>query len=127
MRTHPTLDKLQTLKLSGMYHALAEQLQMADIAALSFEERFGLLVDRELTERDNRRLTTRWRQATLRQTACIKDIDYRHPRGLDKTLMARLATGQWVRERHNVLITGPTGIGKPGSAVRWAIRRAVKA
>src|SRR5256714_1337333 len=112
MLTHPTLDTLQTLKLSGMYHALAEQLQMSDIAALSFEERLGLLVDRELTERDNRRLTTRLRQAKLRQTACIEDIDYRHPRGLDKTLMARLATCQWVRERHNVLITGPTGIGK---------------
>jgi DNA replication protein DnaC len=112
MLTHPTLDKLQTLKLSGMSHALAEQLPMSDIATLSFEERFGLLVDRELTERDNRRLTTRLRQAKLRQTACIEDIDYRHPRGFDKTLMARLATCQWVRERHNVLITGPTGIGK---------------
>src|SRR5215467_4178140 len=96
MLTHPTLDKLQ----------------MSDIAALSFEERFGLLVDRELTERDTRRLTTRLRQAKLRQTACIEDIDYRHPRGLDKALLARLATCQWVRERHNVLITGPTGIGK---------------
>jgi DNA replication protein DnaC len=113
MLTHPTLDKLQTLKLSGMYHALVEQLQMADIAALSFEERFGLLVDRELTERDNRRLTTRLRQATLRQTACIEDIDYRHPRGLDKAVMAQLAACLWVREHHNVLITGPTGIGKP--------------
>ena len=112
MLTHPTLDKLQTLKLSGMYHALVEQLQMADIGALSFEERFGLLVDRELTERDTRRLTTRLRQAKLRQTACIEDIDYRHPRGLDKAVIVRLATCQWVRERHNVLITGPTGIGK---------------
>src|SRR5262245_21004580 len=112
MLTHPTLDKLQTLKLSGMYHALVEQLQMADIAALSFEERFGLLVDRELTERDNRRLTTRLRQAKLRQTACIEDIDYRHPRGLDKALMTRLVTCQWVQDRQNILITGPTGIGK---------------
>jgi DNA replication protein DnaC len=112
MLTHPTLDKLQTLKLSGMYHALVEQCQMADIAALSFEERFGRLVDRELTERDTRRLTTRLRQAKLRQTACIEDLDYRHPRGLDKALITRLATCQWVREHHNVLITGPTGIGK---------------
>jgi len=95
-----------------MYQALVEQLQMPDIAALTFEERLGLLVDRESTERENRRLTTRLRQAKLRQTACIEDIDYRHPRGLDKSLMARLATCQWVRERHNVLITGPTGIGK---------------
>ena len=113
MLTQPTLDKLQTLRLTGMYQALVEQLQMPDIAALTFEERFGLLVDRELTERETRRLTTRLRQAKLRQTACIEDIDYRHPRGLDKALMARLATCQWVRERHNVLITGPTGIGKP--------------
>src|ERR671922_1322228 len=112
MLTHPTLDKLQTLKLSGMYHALVEQFQMADIAALSFEERLGLLVDRESTERENRRLTTRLRQAKLRQTACIEDIDYRHPRGLDKSLMTRLVTCQWVQDRQNVLITGPTGIGK---------------
>jgi DNA replication protein DnaC len=112
MLMHPTLDKLQTLRLHGMSQALVEQLQMPDIAALTFEERFGLLVDRELTERENRRLTTRLRQAQLRQTACIEDIDYRHPRGLDKSLVARLATCQWVREHHNVLITGPTGIGK---------------
>jgi hypothetical protein len=77
MLTHPTLDNRQTLQLSGMDHALVEQLQMADIAALSFEERFGLLVDRELTERDTRRLSTRLRQAELRQTACIEDIAYR--------------------------------------------------
>jgi DNA replication protein DnaC len=112
MLTHPTLDKLQTLRLTGMYQALVEQLQMPDIATLTFEERFGLLVDRECTEREHRRLTTRVRQAKLRQTACIEDLDDRHPRGLDKSLIARLATCQWVRERHNVLITGPTGIGK---------------
>src|SRR5256712_6766254 len=112
MLTHPTLDKLQALRLTGMSHALVEQLQMPDIAALSFEERLGLLVDRERTEREVRRLTTRLRQAKLRQTACIEDIDYRHPRGLDKALMARLVMCQGVREHHNVFITGPTGIGK---------------
>ena len=112
MLTHPTLDTLQPLHLTGLYQALIEQRQVPDMAALTFEERLGLLVDRELTERENRRLTTRLRQAKLRQTACIEDIDYRHPRGLDKALMARLATCQWVREHHNVLITGPTGIGK---------------
>jgi DNA replication protein DnaC len=95
-----------------MYQARVEQLQMPDIAALTCEERLGLLVDRESTERENRRLTTRLRQAKLRQTACIEAIDYRPPRGLEKSLMARLATCQWVRERHNVFITGPTGIGK---------------
>src|SRR6266850_599279 len=112
MRTHPTLDTLQTLRLTGMYQALVEQLQMPDIATLTFEERFGLVVDRECTEREHRRRTTRLRQAKLRQTACIEDRDYRHPRGVDKSLIARLATCQWVRARHNVFITGPTGIGK---------------
>ena len=91
---------------------MVEQLQRSDIAALSVEERFGLLGDRELTERDTRRLTTRLRQAQLRQTAGIEAIDSRPPRGLDKAVLARLATGQWGRERHNVLSTGPTGIGK---------------
>lgn len=80
-------------------------------AALSFEERLGLLVDRERTEREARRLTTRWRQATRRQAACSEASDSRHPRGLAKALMARRATCQGVRERHNVLITGPTGLG----------------
>jgi DNA replication protein DnaC len=112
MLQHPTFDKLHALRLSGMYQALMEQMQMPEITALSFEERLGLLVDRESTERENRRLITRLRQAKLRQTACIEDIDYRHPRGLEKAVMARLVTCQWVRERHNVLITGPTGIGK---------------
>src|SRR5215475_2867782 len=112
MLTQPTLDTWQTLRLTGMSQALVAQLQMPDIAALTFEERLGLLVDRELTERETRRLTTRLRQAKLRQTACLEAIDYRHPRGLDKALMTRLATCQWVREPHNVLITGPTGIGK---------------
>jgi DNA replication protein DnaC len=112
MLTHPTLDKLQTLKLTGMYQALIEQMTMPDIDSLGFEERLGLLVDREITERDQRRLKTRLQRAKLRSSACYEDIDYRHPRGLDKSLMARLVTCQWVRERHNVLITGPTGIGK---------------
>ena len=113
MLTHPTLDKLQALKLMGMYHALLEQMQMPEITEVPFEERLGLLVERESTAREDRRLKTRLHQAKLRQTACIEDIDYRHPRGLDKSLMRSLATCQWVRNRHNVLITGPTGIGKP--------------
>jgi DNA replication protein DnaC len=112
MLTPPTLDTLQTRRLHGMYHALVEQLQMPDLAALTCEERFGLLVDREFTERETRRLPTRLRQAKLRQTACLEAIDYRHPRGLDKAFMARLATCPWVREHHHVLSTGPTGMGK---------------
>ena len=113
MLTHPTLDKLQALKLMGMYHALLEQMQMPEITEVPFEERLGLLVDRESTAREDRRLKTRLHQAKLRQSACSEDIDYRHPRGLDKALMRSLTACQWVRDRHNVLITGPTGIGKP--------------
>ena len=112
MLNHPTLDKLLALKLPGMAKALSEQMALPESQALTFEERLGLLVDRELTARSDRRLTTRLRQAKLRLSASLEDIDYRHPRGLDKAVMARLATCQWVREHHNVLITGPTGIGK---------------
>ncbi len=112
MLIHPTLDKLQHLQLTGMRKALAEQTDLPDIDALSFEERLGLLVDREITERDDRRLKTRLRQAKLRQQAAIEDIDYRHPRGLDKALIASLINGAWIKAHHNILITGPTGVGK---------------
>lgn len=112
MLHHPTLDKLQTLRLTGMVKALSEQMHLPESADLSFEERLGLLVDRELTERRDRRLTARLRQAKLRLSACLEDLHYRHPRGLEKSLMSTLASCQWIRERHNVLITGPTGIGK---------------
>jgi DNA replication protein DnaC len=112
MLSHPTVDKLHSLKLTGMYQALIEQMNMPDINALAFEERLGRLVDREMTERDQRRLKTRLQRAKLRLSACIEDMDYRHPRGLDQSLMTKLGTCQWVHERHNVLITGPTGIGK---------------
>lgn len=112
MLTHPTLDKLHTLRLTGMARAFEEQLKMPDIEALTTEERLGLMADREMTERDCRRLQTRLRRARLRHAAATEDIDYRHPRGLDKSLMTKLATSQWIREHHNVLITGPTGIGK---------------
>ncbi|OYV74586.1 MAG: AAA family ATPase [Chromatiales bacterium 21-64-14] len=112
MLIHPTLDKLQHLQLTGMRKALAEQIDLPDIEDLSFEERLGLLVDREITERDDRRLKTRLRQAKLRQQAAIEDIDYRHPRGLDKAMIAGLVNGAWIKAHHNILITGPTGVGK---------------
>ena len=112
MLHHPTLDKLTELRLTGMHKALREQLTLPAIDELSFEERLGLLADRERTEREDRRLQTRLRQARLKQSACLEDLDTRTPRGLDKALLAPLATGQWVREGLNLLILGPTGVGK---------------
>jgi len=110
--THPPLDTLQALQLTGRSHARLEQRQMPEIPAVPFEERLGLLVDRERTAREDRRLQTRLHKAKLRHTAGIEEIDSRHARGLDKALVLRLATCQWGRDRHNVLITGPTGLGK---------------
>ena len=112
MLNHPTLDKLQQLRCTGMARAFAEQLGATDLEALTFEERLGLLVDRELTERHSRQLTNRLRRARLRHDACIEDIDFRHHRGLDRDLVLALADGRWVREHLNIPITGPTGVGK---------------
>ena len=112
MLAHPTLDKLHQLKFLGMATALAEQLDATDIDALSFDERFALLVDRELTYRDDRRMSSRLRRAKLRRNACLEDINYRHPRALDKSIMLSFSTCRWLKEHLNILITGPTGIGK---------------
>ena len=112
MLIHPTLDQLRTLRLTGMLKALEEQMQMPDIDSLSFEQRLGLMADREITERQNRHLKTRLRKANLRQSASVEDIDYLHPRGLDKALVAKLQSCDWIKEHHNLIITGPTGTGK---------------
>lgn len=112
MLHHPTLEKLQTLRLSGMLKALREQQQMPDIAQLGFEERLGLLVDRELTERQNSRLQSRLRQARLKHQAAFEDIDYRAPRGLDRALLNQLGSAQWVQQGLNLILCGPTGVGK---------------
>jgi DNA replication protein DnaC len=112
MLEHPTLDKLAALKLTGMLEALREQRQMSEYKELSFEERLGMLVDREAIMRQNRLIAGRMKRAALRQEAAVEDINFRHPRGLDRSLMLSLATCQWVRSRRNCLITGPTGIGK---------------
>ena len=112
MLIHPIFDKLQTLRFFGMLSALEDQIKMPDIEKLSFDERFGLLIDRELIDRQNRRFKTRLRKAKLRQNACLEDIDFRHPRGLDKSVIMQLASGQWIKEANNLLIVGPTGVGK---------------
>ena len=112
MLLNPTLEKLQALKLTGMSEALDEQLRSPDIDQLDFEERLGLMVDREITARDNRRLKTRLKKARLRQNACLEDIDYRHPRGLKREQIQQLLGNRWIKEHQNVIITGPTGVGK---------------
>jgi DNA replication protein DnaC len=100
------------LNLTGMAKALSEPRERPESQTLNCAERLGLLVDREMTVRSDRRLTTRLRQATLRLHASIEDSDYRHPRGLGKSLMLRLLSCPWGHARPNVLITGPTGSGK---------------
>lgn len=113
MMTHHTLNQLKTLKLDGMARAFEEQMALPASQDLSFEDRLGLLVDREITWRDNRRLERLLRSARLKQSqACLEDIDYRAGRGIDKRLISTLAGGDWIRQAQNLLLTGPTGIGK---------------
>lgn len=120
MLIHPTLDQLRQLRLTGMLSALEEQLNCPDLHSLSFEERLGLMVDRELTERHNRRLQIRLKQAGFQQPAVWEDIDLKSPRGLDKALLLHLAGCQWIDQHLNCLITGPTGAGKSWIATALA-------
>lgn len=108
---HPTLDKLRSLRLTGMAEAFQEQLEQP-LPDIDFESRLGLLIEREWSLRENRRLKRRLTQAKLQQMACVEDIDFKHPRGLNKVTLLELARGQWIRQQLNLLITGPTGCGK---------------
>lgn len=108
----PTLDKLTTLNLAGMARALYEQTEGSEYQALSFDERLGLLVDREVQDRSNRRLERNLKTAKLRSIACIEDLDFRKPRGLERGVILGLADAAWVKGHQNLLITGPTGVGK---------------
>jgi DNA replication protein DnaC len=112
MLAHPTHERLLALGLAGMAKAFEEQRHSPDLGALSFEERVAIMTDREAAERDTKRMTARLKFAALRQDACVEDIDLRTPRGIDRTLLARLVAGDWIDRRQNCLITGPTGVGK---------------
>jgi DNA replication protein DnaC len=105
-------ERLIALRLTGMAKAFDDQLRQPDANALTFEQRLGLMIDREVTERDNRRLVTRLKFASLRQTAVIEDIDLRTSRGIERAFLAKLIDGDWINRKHNLLITGPTGTGK---------------
>src|SRR5207244_12285513 len=108
MLINQTLDKLEALGLFGMVLGVREQLEGSQYLSLSFDERLGLLVDREAEARASRRLALRLKAAKLRQEATVEDIDFRSQRGLDRTVILSLAQAGWVSAHHNVLISGPT-------------------
>jgi DNA replication protein DnaC len=112
MLNQPTLDTLRCLKLTGLAEAYAQQLEQPEAQRLSFDERLAMLVDRERVHRESRRQRRLLQLARLRQNACVEDIDYQHRRGLDRGFVAALITCDWIRSRHNLHITGPTGTGK---------------
>jgi len=112
MLTHPLLDKLRQLRCQGMLESLQEQLQQPDMQALSFEDRVSLMIDREWWFRENNRIKKRLKNANLRQTASMEDVDYDPTRSLSKAVMQTLSSCQWVRESQNILLMGPTGTGK---------------
>lgn len=112
MLTEQTLDKMNAMKLSGMADALKQQLGSGEHARLSFEERLGLLIDSEWTAREQRKLTKRLRSAKLRYAASLEDVDFKHPRALDRQQVLSLGDCGFVEHRHNLLISGATGTGK---------------
>lgn len=122
MLNEQSLEKLYAMRLNGMADAFAEQLQQTDMAELSFEERFGLLVDRQWIWREDRRMKRLLKNARLRVEACVEDIDYKTPRGIDKSVILRLASCDWVKQAQNIIIVGPTGVGKTYLACALANR-----
>jgi DNA replication protein DnaC len=113
MLTAPTMEHLQALKLDAMATAWTAQQHQADLTALAFDERFGLLVEAEWGARENKRLVRALQEAKLKLSqACIEAIDYPARRELDKAVVRQLATCRWVAEHHNVILVGATGVGK---------------
>jgi DNA replication protein DnaC len=112
MLIQQTIERLHELRLTGMAQALQEQLAMNDLGTLTFEDRLAILLEREMTFRDDRRLTRLLQIAKLNLPASVEDLDFRSPRAIDRSLVVSLASGQWIREHDNVLISGATGTGK---------------
>jgi len=112
MLNQPTMEKLHAMKLYGLADAFRTQLETTDSHQLSFEERFALLVDQQWQWKENRALSRRLRAAKLKQRSVIEDVNYHHPRRLDRKLLRTLASSDWVRRKLNIVFNGPTGIGK---------------
>ena len=112
MLLEPTINKLLAMKLNGMVEALEEQRKTAEMAHRSFEDRLALLVERQWIWKENRALATRLKFAKLRQPASVEDINYRHPRGLQRSVIDQLSASDWVQYGQSCIITGPTGTGK---------------
>ena len=112
MLIEQTADRLYAMKLNGMADAFKEQLAQPDLNDLAFEERFSLFVDRHWIWKEDRRMNRLLRNAKLKDNACIEDIDFKTPRGLDKSVILRLAGSDWIKSAQNIIITGPTGVGK---------------
>lgn len=112
MLTQETLQKMNAMKLFGMVTALEQQLGSNEYHELSFEERVGILVDAEWTDREQRKLSRRLKAAKLRYPASLENVNFEAPRGLNRQQLLTLGSGRWIAEQHNLLLTGPTGIGK---------------
>ncbi|MBF0442284.1 MAG: ATP-binding protein [Oligoflexales bacterium] len=113
MMANETLEKLRKLKLWGMLQAFEEQMKMPDITEMSFEDRLGLLIDREETDKNNKRTQSRLKSAKLKDKfAIVEDIDFKASRGLDRKTIMSLAGCDWIRHHQNLVLTGPTGVGK---------------
>jgi len=127
MMNNVTIDKLCSLKMTGMAEELMRQLSTPSASDLPFEQRVRAMVDHEITLRSHKRMQVLLKKAMLPLSACVEDIDYRTPRGLDKAEFQTLATLDWIRNRHNLVITGPTGTGKTWLGSAWPIKRAATA
>ncbi|MDP2853057.1 MAG: IS21-like element helper ATPase IstB [Smithellaceae bacterium] len=122
MLNQQTIEKLATLRLNGMADNFTLQLQQPKMNDLSFEDRFAMIVDAQWNWKENNRMKRYLRAAKLKLQACVEDIDYKTQRGIDQSVMMRLITGDWIKSFQNIIITGPTGVGKTFLACALANR-----
>lgn len=122
MLTQATIDKMHAMKMASLAEAFQRLIRSVEFAELSFEERVGMMIDAEHDAREQRKLTRRLRWARLRHQASLEDVDWHSPRGLDRQVVLSLGRCAWIRDHQNLLITGPTGVGKSWLACAFAER-----